>query len=53
MCTIGYGDGYPSTHLGRAIMVMTAGMSLVAISLYIVALNTATMLGKDKAKLIT
>ena len=50
MCTIGYGDGYPSTHLGRAIMVMTAGMSLVAISLYIVALNTATMLGKEQSK---
>lgn len=50
MCTIGYGDGYPSTHLGRFIMVLTAGISLVAISLYIVALNIATMLSKEQSK---
>lgn len=50
MCTIGYGDGYPSTHLGRLIMVITAAISLVAISLYIVALNIATMLSKEQSK---
>ena len=50
MCTIGYGDGYPSTHLGRFIMVVTAGISLVAISLYIVALNIATFLSKEQSK---
>lgn len=50
MCTIGYGDGYPSTHLGRFIMVLTAAISLVAISLYIVALNIATMLSKEQSK---
>lgn len=50
MCTIGYGDGYPSTHLGRFIMVLTASISLVAISLYIVALNIATILTKEQSK---
>lgn len=50
MCTIGYGDGYPSTHLGRFIMVLTAAISLVAISLYIVALNIATILSKEQSK---
>jgi hypothetical protein len=50
MCTIGYGDGYPSTHLGRFIMVLTAAISLVAISLYIVTLNIAKMLSKEQSK---
>jgi Ion channel len=50
MCTVGYGDGYPSTHLGRLIMILTAGISLVAISLYIFALNLATMLSKEQSK---
>jgi hypothetical protein len=50
MTTVGYGDGYPSTHLGRLIMIITAVLSLVVISLYVVALTLATMFTKEETK---
>mmetsp|Transcript_12246 Transcript_12246/g.23239 ORF Transcript_12246/g.23239 Transcript_12246/m.23239 type:complete len:340 (+) Transcript_12246:449-1468(+) len=50
MATVGYGDGYPSTHLGRFIMIITAVLSLVVISLYVVALTMATVFTKEETK---
>ena len=50
MTTVGYGDGYPSTHLGRLIMIITAVLSLVVISLYVVALTLATMFTREETK---
>lgn len=50
MTTVGYGDGYPSTHLGRFIMLITAVMSLIIVSLYVVALTVASMFNKEETK---
>lgn len=50
MATVGYGDGYPSTHLGRFIMIITAVLSLVVVSLYVVALTMATIFTKEETK---
>ncbi|CAG9311639.1 unnamed protein product [Blepharisma stoltei] len=50
MTTVGYGDGYPSTHFGRALMLFTAIAGLVMVSLYVVTLTVATMFSKEETK---
>lgn len=39
MFTIGYGDVYPKSHMGRAIGIVIAGWGVFYTSLFIVALN--------------
>lgn len=48
MATVGYGDGYPSTHLGRFVMIIAALIALVVISLYVVTLTIGTNLSKEE-----
>lgn len=42
MTTVGYGDGYPSTHLGRFIASMACLLGMFLISLIVVALINLT-----------
>lgn len=50
MATVGYGDGYPSTHLGRFVMITAAFISLFVVALYVVALTVATNLSKEETQ---
>lgn len=46
MTTVGYGDGYPSTHLGRLVASISCIFGLVIISLMIYVLTDATSMNK-------
>ena len=48
--TVGYGDGYPSTHLGRGIMIITAFFGCFFVSLYIMTLNSLLRFSKQESK---
>ena len=39
MLTIGYGDVYPKSHMGRVIGIIIAGWGLFYVSLFVVALG--------------
>jgi len=46
MTTVGYGDGYPSTHLGRLIAAVACLIGMLFVSLVVVALTDLTTLSK-------
>lgn len=50
MLTVGFGDGYPSTHLGRFIGVIACILGMLLTSLILVALTTITEFIPEEAK---
>lgn len=50
MTTTGYGDAYPVTHTGRMIMIVVSIISLVVVSIFIVALNNFVMFSLEESK---
>lgn len=50
MTTIGYGDIYPQTHLGRLVIVIACIWGIFILSLFVVTLNNTSQLTKEEAK---
>lgn len=50
MTTVGYGDGYPSTHYGRFISVMACCLAMALTSLLIVATSSAFSLNRREER---
>eukprot|EP00362_Geleiidae_sp_MMETSP1317_P000200 CAMPEP_0201282644 /NCGR_PEP_ID=MMETSP1317-20130820/6264_1 /ASSEMBLY_ACC=CAM_ASM_000770 /TAXON_ID=187299 /ORGANISM="Undescribed Undescribed, Strain Undescribed" /LENGTH=48 /DNA_ID= /DNA_START= /DNA_END= /DNA_ORIENTATION= len=48
MTTVGYGDGYPSTHYGRAIASVGCIIGMLLVSLFVVALTLASELSREE-----
>lgn len=49
MFTVGYGDFYPQTHLGRALVVLACLWGMFLISMLVVQMARATVHGKEEA----
>ena len=52
MTTVGYGDYYPSTNLGRLIIIITAVVGNIIISLIIVSMQNIFMFTENERKVI-
>ena len=50
MTTIGYGDIYPQTHLGRLVIIVSCIWGVFILSLFVVALNNTITLSKEESK---
>jgi hypothetical protein len=50
MTTTGYGDAYPITHAGRLIMIVISIISLVVVSIFIVALNNFVLFSMEESR---
>jgi voltage-gated potassium channel Kch len=50
MTTVGYGDYYPSTNLGRLIIIITAIIGNIIISLIIVSMQNIFMFTENEKK---
>lgn len=50
MTTIGYGDIYPQTHLGRLVIIVACIWGVFILSLFVVALNNTITLSKEESK---
>ena len=50
MTTVGYGDGYPSTHCGRIIATIACIIGMLLISLMVVSLTVSSEFSKEEAK---
>lgn len=50
MLTIGYGDVYPKSHMGRLIGIVIAGWGAFYVSLFVVALNNILELDSPEKK---
>lgn len=48
MTTVGYGDVYPKTDIGRLFICVTGIVGLILISLYVAALNSAVSFNKQE-----
>ena len=48
MTTIGYGDIYPQTHLGRFVIIVACIWGVFILSLFVVALNNTIQLSKEE-----
>lgn len=50
MTTIGYGDIYPQTHLGRLVIIVACIWGVFILSLFVVSLNNTITLTKEESK---
>jgi len=49
---VGFGDGYPSTHLGRAVGVVACIIGMLLVSLMVVSLTNASEFTTEESKVI-
>lgn len=52
MTTVGFGEGYPSTHLGRFIGVCACLIGMLLISLMVVSLTLSSEFTQEESKVI-
>lgn len=52
MTTVGFGEGYPSTHLGRFIGVIACIIGMLLVSLMVVSLTVSSELTPEENKVI-
>lgn len=52
MTTVGFGEGYPSTHLGRFIGVIACIIGMLLVSLMVVSLTLSSELTPEENKVI-
>ena len=50
LTTVGYGDAFPCTHLGRFTMIFTASLGLALVSIYIITLSSLASLNTNEFK---
>ena len=50
MTTVGYGDGYPSTHGGRFIAIIACIIGMVLVSLMVVSLTNASDFNREETR---
>lgn len=50
MTTVGFGEGYPSTHLGRFIGVMACIIGMLLVSLMVVSLTLSSEMTAEESK---
>ncbi len=52
MTTVGFGEGYPSTHLGRFIGVIACIIGMLLVSLMVVSLTLSSEFTPEESKVI-
>ena len=50
MTTVGFGEGYPSTHLGRFIGVIACIIGMLLVSLMVVSLTLSSEFTQEESK---
>lgn len=50
MTTVGFGEGYPSTHLGRFVGVMACIIGMLLVSLMVVSLTLSSEFTQEESK---
>ena len=50
MMTVGFGDYYPRTHLGRAICIVACFWGVIIVSMMVVTLTNATTLSQKETR---
>lgn len=50
MTTVGFGEGYPSTHLGRFIGVIACIIGMLLVSLMVVSLTLSSEMTPEESK---
>lgn len=52
MTTVGFGEGYPSTHLGRFIGVCACLIGMLLVSLMVVSLTLSSEFTQEESKVV-
>ena len=52
MTTVGYGDYYPRTYLGRGVVILAAVMGALFVSLMVVAMSNSSMFDHAESRVI-
>jgi len=52
MTTVGFGEGYPATHMGRFIGVIACLIGLLLVSLMVVSLTSSSEFTEEELKVL-